>query len=272
MPELPEVEITRENVASWLEGRSVARARVLDPRSLKGQNRALFTRALRGARVEAVRRQAKFLLADLDEGRGVLLVHLGMAGKMLLARKGERLPRWSRVVLYREDGDRVVFRDSRVFGKIQVHPPEALDTLPTLRDLGPEPLDPGFRARDLGRALEGSARAIKVLLLDQSRVAGLGNIQAAESLYRAGIHPARQARDLDREQVHRLWKAIRASLRETIRRARAPEIEYVEEPGARNPFRVYGREGEPCPRCGEPFLRIVQAARSTYFCARCQRA
>jgi formamidopyrimidine-DNA glycosylase len=248
----------------------VARARVLDPRSLKGQSRATFTRALRRARVDSVRRRAKFVLAQLDRGRSILLVHLGMAGKMLLAPKGERLPRWSRVILYRDDGARVVFRDSRVFGKIQVHSPEALQALPTLRDLGPEPLDPGFRARDLGRALEGSSRAIKVLLLDQSRVAGLGNIQAAESLYMAGIHPGRPARDLDREEVHRLWKAIRASLRETIRRARAPEIAYVEEPGAENPFRVYGREGEPCPRCGEPFLRIVQAARSTYFCARCQ--
>jgi formamidopyrimidine-DNA glycosylase len=195
-----------------------------------------------------------------------------MAGKMLLAPKGKPLPRWSRVLLYREDGARVVFRDSRVFGRVQVHPPEALETLPTLRDLGPEPLDPGFRAAQLGRSLDGSSRAVKVLLLDQSRVAGLGNIQAAEALYRAGIHPARPARDLDPEEVHRLWKAIRASLRETIRRGRAPEIEYVEEPGARNPFRVYGREGEPCPRCGEPFRRIVQAARSTYYCGRCQPA
>jgi formamidopyrimidine-DNA glycosylase len=270
MPELPEVEIARENLESWLTGRTVSRARVHDARVLRGQSPATLTRALRGARVGPVRRRAKYLLADLPGRRRVMLVHLGMSGKMLLAPDGGELPRWSRVVLHVAGGDRVAFRDSRVFGRFQVYPTAAIARLPELTGLGPEPLSPGFRSRHLARALRGSRTPIKVLLLDQRRVAGLGNIQSAESLFRAGLHPGRPADSLDEAEIHRLWKSIRASLRDSLREQRGPVIEYVEEPGAGNPFLVYGREGEPCPRCGGSIARIVQSARSTYFCPRCQ--
>jgi formamidopyrimidine-DNA glycosylase len=109
------------------------------------------------------------------------------------------------------------------------------------------------------------------LLLEQDRIAGLGNIQAAESLFRAGLHPTRSASSLRPEEIHRLWKAIRASLRDCIRKERGPEILFVEEPETVNPFLIYGRKGEPCPACGAAIARLVQSGRSTYYCPHCQR-
>jgi formamidopyrimidine-DNA glycosylase len=194
-----------------------------------------------------------------------------MAGKVLLFPERGPVHQATRVIFHRDDGMRVVFRDTRVFGRVQALPRDAIEVLPEIAGLGPEPLDRGFRPRHLAAALGGTRRPVKVALLDQTRVAGIGNIQAAEALFRARLHPARPGSSLTDDEVHRLWKSMRAALRDTLRRERAPEIAYVEEAGAPNPFRVYGREGEPCPRCRRPIARVVQASRSTYFCPGCQR-
>jgi len=267
MPELPEVEVNRENLERWLSGKKIRRAVVRDRKVAGGKPVRKLVAALAGARVVSVSRRAKHLVLDLGS-RGKVLAHLGMTGKFLLRRKTDVDPPGTRVVLELAVGERVVFQDVRRFGhfKLLDRQGEAL-----LETLGVEPLSKEFSPRLLEALLRETRLPVKLFLMDQRRVAGLGNIYAAEALFLAGIHPSRPAQRLSREQARRLHAAIRRTLKESLAEARAPEITYVEEPEAENPFRVYGREGEPCPRCRQPIRRLPQGGRSTFFCASCQR-
>ena len=267
MPELPEVEATRENLERWLAGRAIRAVRVLDRRILGGQGIEEVDRTARGARVRGVARRGKFLRIDLGR-RGRLVLHLGMTGSVVARRKGEEDPPGTRVVIELAGGRRVVFADRRLLGRFQVLRGKVEERVARL---GVEPLSREFTPEALAGLLARSRRPVKLLLMDQDRVAGLGNIMASESLFEARIHPARPADRLARDEVRRLHRAIRKTLRRTLRRARAPEVKLLED-GAENRFLVYDREGEPCPRCGGRIRRIVQGARSTYFCPRCQRA
>jgi formamidopyrimidine-DNA glycosylase len=214
--------------------------------------------ALSGARVIRVERRGKHQLVHLDDGR-VIHVHFRMNGDWVLGRRGEPLPRFARAVLDFQSGARAVLEDSRALSTVDVH---AKDAPPSL-DLGPEPHDERLTAATLRTALSHRRTAIKVALLDQRIIAGLGNIYASESLWRAKIDPRAMAASLAPATVATLLRAIRAVI------VRATGGRYTNAENAR--LDVYDREGKPCRRCGGTIRRIVQGGRSTYFCPRCQR-
>lgn len=263
MPELPEVEFAARRLHDAAVGRTIASASALHP----AQRRAFpdsEASALAGATVMAVVRRAKLQLVALDDGR-VLEVHFRMNGDWEMARASDPAPAHERVRFTFTDGSRVSLTDSRALCVVRVHDGDTFEE----PDLGPEPLDETWTAESLRSALTKRRGPIKPALLDQRVVAGLGNIYAAESLWEARIDPRVAANTLSGPRVAALRNAIQAVLR------RAPAGRYYAAEGASNSgdegWRVYGREGEPCPRCGAPIKRIVQAARSTFFCASCQR-
>jgi formamidopyrimidine-DNA glycosylase len=243
MPELPEVQILVNQLAPRLER---ARIRAVENRDPKIK----LDRHLVGQRIERVRRQGKNIVFDLSGGSH-LLVHLRMTGWFEF-----REPRRYRAAIHTTRGT-VYFEDARRLGVMQIVTPEQLDR--SLKKLGPDPLLDGC---DFS-GLQTTSRPIKVALLDQRLVAGVGNIYASESLWRARIHPRRRSDSLESAELRALGRAIVASLRRAI--AYGPRIFEVQQ------FAVYGRKGKPCRRCGAMIRRLVQAQRSTYFCPRCQR-
>ncbi|GDY22753.1 formamidopyrimidine-DNA glycosylase [Verrucomicrobiota bacterium] len=284
MPELPEVEVLVRHLRPQLLGRrirglTVRRRLVLDPTTP-----AALARGVVGATFGEVSRRGKFLLFTLASPRRatpVLLVgHLGMTGRMYLAAPAAPLAKHAAVVLDL-GGDHFIFEDTRYFGRL------TLDTA-SLERLGPEPLDAAFSVEEFGVALARSAQAIKVKLLDQSLVAGVGNIYASEALFRAGISPRLAARRLQARQVARLWSAIRDVLAEAIAGGSTLPLDWSGRQGRDGLFyfgraegagdfyeerlQVYDRAGRECRRCGAKIVRIVQAARSTFFCRQCQPA
>ncbi len=279
MPELPEVEIAARNLRAWALGRRIEAAGVDDRarRIFRPQRPAAFRSALAGTRVAEVARRGKHLLVRLDPARRGdapvgLLSHLGMTGKWIRREAGQAAPSHSRAQLHLDDGVVLHYRDPRLFGRLRVVPGARFGEVPELAALGPDPLDEGIDRERLAVALARRKAPIKVVLLDQALLPGIGNIQASEALFRARIDPRRPARSLPRREVWRLVDSILASLHDTIAREEGPEPHYVEEPGSENPFLVYGREGERCPRCRRARIRrIVQAQRSTFYCGRCQR-
>ncbi len=266
MPELPEVEIARENLERWLVGRRISRAQVTDPRMRGGQSRRRVEGTLVGASVRGVSRRGKFLVFDLGSRRAAVVAHLGMTGKFLLQSKVEPLPRFARASIDLGRKDRLVYCDARRLGQFRL-----MDEVEERRiaSLGVEPLGPEFTTRRLLELTRPSAKPIKSFLMDQRRIAGVGNIQAAEALFLARIHPGREARSLDDKEVARLVRSIRRTLASEIARSRSESPAYLHE-GSENDFRVYGKSGEPCPRCRSPILRFVQGGRSSYYCPRCQ--
>ncbi len=275
MPELPEVEIAARNLRRWAEGKRIA-AVATDPRAariFRPAGRAAFERALGGARLVRVDRRGKHLLVPLEDpaGRPVgFWSHLGMTGKWVRREGAEPDPAHGRVRLDLEGGERLVYVDPRLFGRQRIVPGADFAALPEVAALGPDPVHDGIDPRALAEALGSTRRAVKVALLDQAVLAGVGNIHASESLFAARIDPRRRGSALAEAEVRVLARAVAASLRRGIEMQDGPEIAYVEEPGAPNPFRVYAREGEPCPRCRrEAIRRIVQAQRSTFFCPAC---
>lgn len=276
MPELPEVEIAARNLRAWALGRRVVSAGAEEKarRIFRPERPRAFSAALAGRRVEEVRRLGKQILIRLEGGEGSLGVvsHLGMTGKWLRRTDGEPPPSHSRAQLHLEGGATLHYRDPRLFGRLRLVPGARFEDVPELAALGPDPLHDGIDVPRLAEALARRRLPVKVALLDQRLLPGVGNIQASEALFRARLDPRRPANALSRAEVRRLASAVRASLEETIAREAGPEPHYVEEPGSENPFRVYGREGERCPRCRrEVIRRVVQAQRSTFFCPRCQR-
>jgi formamidopyrimidine-DNA glycosylase len=199
-----------------------------------------------------------------------------MTGKWVVREPGEPPPRHSRARLYLSGGKVVHYNDPRLFGRIAVCRAAALRELPQIRALGPDPLHDGLEAERLQAALKRTRRAVKVALLDQRVLAGIGNILATEALFRARIHPARPASSLSRRQVGSLVRGLEASLRHTLasmtREGKDAEVLYVQERAGDHPFLVYGRAGEPCSRCREPIARMRLGGRATAFCPRCQRA
>ncbi len=284
MPELPEVEVAARNLRRWAAGHRV-RGVETDPRAARifrpAAARALTQ--LRGARVDEVRRVGKNLLLTLTPGRrgapplGVWS-HLGMTGKWVRRRAGDPPPPSRRLSLAMDDGARLDYVDMRMFGRFRLVPGARFDQVPDLAALGPDPLNDGVDAQRLYERLQRVRLPIKVALLDQTVVAGVGNIQASESLFRAKIDPRRPARSLSRPEVRRLAAAIRASIDFTLKSfaktgadGGGADIAYVEE-NAPNPFRVYGRAGQRCPRCKDArVVRIVQAQRASFFCPNCQK-
>jgi formamidopyrimidine-DNA glycosylase len=276
VPELPEVEITARNLRRWTKGRRIERIEP-DPKAryvFRPATPTAFARGLQGARFGNIRRIGKHLLVSMKkDGAPVgLLAHLGMTGKWL-RRDGDAAPsRFSRARFHLDDGAVLHFDDMRLFGRLRVVPGARFEEVREVAELGPDPLEQGIDLDRLTEALGRSKLAVKVRIMDQALLPGVGNIVASESLFRAKIDPRRQSRSLSRAEVRKLADGILATVKETIAREDSPEISYVEEPGSKNPFLVYARQGEKCPRCRRAeIVRVVQAQRSTYYCPRCQR-
>jgi formamidopyrimidine-DNA glycosylase len=276
VPELPEVEIAARNLRAWTRGRRLVRLEG-DPKAryvFRPSTPRALARALEGARFGAIRRIGKNLLVSMErEGEPIgLLAHLGMTGKWLLRRDGDPPPRFSRARLALDDGSVLHFSDLRLFGRLRAVPGACFDGVPEVAALGPDPLETGIDPERLHAALSRSRLPVKVRIMDQAILPGVGNIYASEALFRARIDPRRKSSTLSRKETGALAGAILEAMREGIARQEGPEITYVEEPGSENPFLVYAREGERCPRCRRAKIaRVVQAQRSTFFCPRCQR-
>ena len=277
MPELPEVETIRRQLADRVAGRTIVDAQVLDPLWSAPVAPEEVEEKLRGAEIEWLRRRGKYLIADLDSDRA-LVMHLRMTGNLLWVAAADDEPGrpYLRVRLVLDDGNRLVFVDQRRFGTgVVIEGTQALDEYLGER-LGPEPLEPEFTPEVLRAAARNRIAPVKAFLLDQRRVAGIGNIYADESLFRAQIHPLKPAGRLRRDDFERLHAAILETLLTGIARQGSSIDNYRDANGNRgsmqDEFLVYGREGEPCPRCGEPITKLVTAGRGTYVCRNCQRA
>lgn len=266
IPELPEVETVRLELAPWLSGAVITTAALLDARP--GPKYAGLERAV-GRRIMAVNRRGKFLLLPLDGG-DELIIHLGMTG-VLSPEPASHL----RVKLEIDTmPSTLYFRDARRFGRFLVVPAGDYTSLPTLAALGPEPLSPDFYPARFARALRVKT-AIKTHLLSQRPVAGVGNIYADEALWRARLHPLTPAARLSAQQVTRLCRAIKEVLSESLSAHGTTLSDYRTVNGEVGGFgsflQVYGRAGEPCLRCGRTVEKLVVAARGTHYCPHCQK-
>jgi formamidopyrimidine-DNA glycosylase len=291
MPELPEVETVRRGLAPAMEGARFARVEARR-RNLRWPLPKDFTQRLEGQTVEGLGRRAKYLLADLSSG-DVLLMHLGMSGSFRLRRNGQQVlgdPRYfeiakdekhDHVVFHMSNGATVTFNDPRRFGSMKLVPRAKLEQEPLLRGLGPEPLGNEFDAAMLAEACMAKKTSLKAALSDQRVVAGLGNIYVCEALFRAQLSPKRQASTIaDRNgqpnaRAFALVDAIKAVLKDAIAAGGSSLRDHRRADGSlgdfQHNFRVYDREGEPCPNCKGKIKRIVQTGRSTFYCPSCQK-
>lgn len=281
MPELPEVETVRRGLLPHLEGQRIARAEVRRP-DLRWPLPVDLVQVLTGATVTALRRRSKYLLADLDRG-GTLLMHLGMSGRMLVQgasfgdfhRDPAILPRHDHVVLVTGGGSTITFNDARRFGMVDLIREGTAH--PLLDHLGPEPFDDGFTPAYLAAAFAGRRVPVKQALLDQRIVAGLGNIYVSEALHRAGIDPRRAAGRIGAARIAALVGHVRDVLTEAIAAGGSSLRDHRQASGElgyfQHSFRVYDREGAPCPTpgCSGTIRRIVQGGRSSFYCPACQR-
>jgi formamidopyrimidine-DNA glycosylase len=274
MPELPEVETYVRELEPELTGRTITAARVFWPRTIAEPLAEEFPARIAGLGFAGFERRGKYMLLGMDDG-STLIVHLRMTGKLLiLPGESERNPH-THVVLQLDNGSALHYNDPRKFGRIWLVP----DSSTVLAKLGPEPLADTFQVEELAANLAKRSAPIKALLLDQSLIAGVGNIYADEALFRAAIHPARPGRSLSANEVVRLHAAIRDVLQAGIARRGSTlgdsNLQNYLRPGGlpgdfQNEFLVFRRTGEPCFVCGTPIARIVIAQRSTHFCPHCQ--
>jgi formamidopyrimidine-DNA glycosylase len=276
MPELPEVETVRRRLEPVLLGRRFDRVEIFDSRLTRPFDPTEVAAELNAENVAALERRGKYLIVRFESGRA-LLIHLRMTGTLLHVVGGAVLPENDphlRAVVRLDDGSDVVYRDVRRFGTwLLAEPGEAEPYLRTR--LGREPLAPAFTSKRLGEALDGRRAPVKAAILDQRRLAGVGNIYADEALWRARIHPQRPAGELGEGELRALHRGIRAALNAGIERQGATLSTYRtpdgEPGGMQHEFKVYGREGEPCERCGQPIEKIRAAGRGTWYCPSCQR-
>ncbi len=274
MPELPEVETVLRGLTKPLLNQRLARVEQRVEK-LRWPLPAEFAGRLTGRTVTNLRRRAKFMLLDLDDGH-TWMIHLGMSGRMFIEDAPAGPPgKHHHVIVETEAGQVVTFEDHRRFGMMDLVTADELEHHSLLTNLGPEPLGNSFHVAALEAALAGRKTPIKAALLDQRTVAGLGNIYVCEALWRSGISPRRQAASVPGKRAARLLPAIRDVLTDAIAAGGSSLRDYVQASGElgyfQHAFAVYGREGEPCHSCAAPVRRIVQSGRSTFFCGRCQR-
>ena len=276
MPELPEVELVARALGKSVTGRRIVAAELLRPRLAPESSPREFARMLSGTRIEAVGRRGKHLLMILDGGQ-VLVAHLRMTGRFLCLPAGAQLPKFTHAIFYLDDDRRLVFTDQRHFGMMKIVPAARLYETKELRALAPEPFSDEFTPDYLYSALSRSRRTLKETLLDQTRVTGLGNIYAAEALFMARANPFIIAAEFSNRRTPRLHRAILDVLTESIAHGSTLNVDLENIGGSyyggsyEGHWRVYDREGEPCPACGTRIRRVSRAGRSTYFCPRCQR-
>ena len=287
MPELPEVETVRRGLAPYLAGKRLARVEARRP-DLRFPLPEGFVQRLTGARIGALDRRGKYILAPLDRG-DTLIIHLGMTGRFVVedgstaSSPGEFAlaapadPRHAHIVFETDDGARLTYFDPRRFGYMDLIDTETLPRHPRFAAMGPEPLGPAFDAAHLRRAFDGRRQGPKTLLLDQSVVAGLGNIYVCEALHRARISPHKAAAQIGPRKLEALARAVGEVLEAAIAAGGSTLRDYASVEGGmgyfQHDFRVYGREGAACPTeaCRGVVVRTVQSGRSTFHCPVCQR-
>jgi len=268
MPELPEVETIRRDLHRGILHKTIQRIDIIDGRILR-QPAKDFVRRLKGRTIEDVSRRGKALVLALDSGEH-LVVQVMMTGQMVV--NGQRGPH-TRIIFEFSDGKKVFYNDQRVFGQLRVV--KNTDEIKYFRVIGPEPFDKAFDERYISGRLKRSLRPIKNVLLDHVFVAGVGNIYACEILFRCGISPKRRAARIKSAEAPLLRRHTMEVLEQAIAARGSSIRNYRDGDGNKGTFnahiRVYGKEGQPCPGCGKPVARIVQAGRSTFYCVKCQK-
>ncbi|HYL60286.1 MAG TPA: bifunctional DNA-formamidopyrimidine glycosylase/DNA-(apurinic or apyrimidinic site) lyase [Candidatus Acidoferrales bacterium] len=277
MPELPEVESLRRILVRSAVGRTIVSARIGEAR-LRRRVTANFAEAVSGRRIVNLSRRAKYLIVELD-GDHVMLVHLGMSGSLTHRRgdfRGEDFdPRHDHLEFALDDSTRLVFNDPRRFGLVRLVARADLGSIAELKGIGPEPLSREFNAGYLAAKARGKKVAIKNLIMDQRIVAGIGNIYAAEVLFRAGVRPTRRAGRVTRAEIDKIVAAVPLILRAAIGSRGTTFRSYRDSRGRPGRFAkrlcVYGREGEPCYTCSTPIRNVVVGQRASFYCPTCQR-
>lgn len=273
MPEMPEVESVRRSLQPHLTGRQIINVQVDLPRLIRCPSPAQFADVLHNKRVQAVERRGKYLLLMLTDD-WVLVVHLRMTGRLQYVRPGEEIDRFAHIHFQLDNGDCLIYADTRTLGTLHLLPQTELGQIRGLAGLGPEPLSAEFTIPYFCDMLAKRQSKIKSLLLNQQYVAGLGNIYVDESLAIAGIHPERTAASLTNDEVKALFAAINQVIGDGIDHGGTTLRDYLNAEGKRGSHQqhllVYGRKDEPCRRCGTPIRRIELGGRGTHFCPQCQ--
>ncbi len=276
MPELPEVEIVARSLDKILRGREITDSALLRQRLAPDITPNKFARSLKGSSVNFVHRRGKHVLFDLDNGR-TLITHLRMSGKFMLLDDDLPDPKFTHAIFHFADGNRLVFQDQRHFGLMKIVKTNELNDTKEIRKLAPEPLTDDFSIEYLRSTLGQSRRSLKEVLIDQTKVCGLGNIYASEAMFLSRANPRIRAFKLTKPKTASLFENIRLVLSEAVDLGSTLPVVAaniggsIYGSGSDWEWRVYDRENEPCINCSSPIRRIVQGGRSTYFCAQCQR-
>jgi formamidopyrimidine-DNA glycosylase len=274
MPELPEVETIAADLRPHLVGRAIVRCELGFPTIVRHPEPEVFIDSIVGQRITSVGRRGKYILIHLMHDL-VLVVHLGMSGQLRLVEPATPLAKHTHAVFDLDDGMQLRYRDPRRFGRLLLGTEIALREAKAMPPLGPEPIDPAFGADDMYQRFRRRRTSLKAILLDQSTIAGVGNIYADESLYRARLRPDRIAGSLSKKSLRRLHEALRESLLLAIKNRGSSVDTYRdawgEFGGQQERLQVYGRAGEPCFTCGRPLSLVRIAGRSSVFCRHCQR-
>lgn len=274
LPELPEVETVKRTLQQLVTGKTIKEITVHWGKIIKRPDDvAEFCHRLAGQTIHSIERRAKFLKFILDDY--VVISHLRMEGRYGLHEKGEEIDKHTHVIFSFTDGTELRYRDVRKFGTMHLFLIGDEDQNLPLAQLGMEPFDEKFKPSTLKEIFKGTNRKVKVTLLDQSKLVGLGNIYVDEALFRAGIYPERIGKDLTTKELNKLYKEIKATLQEAIDLGGSSVKSYVNGQGEMGMFQqqlfVYGRKGEPCKKCGTPIEKIVVGGRGTHFCPKCQK-
>jgi formamidopyrimidine-DNA glycosylase len=276
MPELPEVELVAQSLNKLVSGRKIAAAELLREKLAPTNPPQDFAARLKNSTIERVGRRGKHVLVHFDSNQ-ILLVHLRMTGRFMLLTDERDLPKHAHAVFYFTDENRLVFQDQRHFGMMKIVETSSLCETKELKCLAPEPLSDEFSLEYFQRTLSTSKRSLKETLLDQTKVCGLGNIYAAEALFLSRVNPQTPANDLSTKRAKKLYEAVRFVLAESINHGSTMNINPENIDGSyyggnyEGHWRVYAQEGKPCLSCNTHISRIVQGARSTFYCPKCQK-
>ena len=270
MPELPEVETVKNQLAPHIVGRTITNVSLLWEKMVKGQDPAEFLKLVKGQKILEVTRHGKYLIVHLSSGNK-LIIHLKMTGSLLLGKNGDEVPQYTRAIIHLDDGQNVYFRDPRKFGLMKI----VTDTKEIDAKLGPEPLAKDFTLKYFSEGLAKRTAPVKAFILEQKFIAGIGNMYADEALFAAGIDPRRPANSLKKAEVKRLYDAIREVITAGIKYGGASVVTYFHPDGtvgtAHQHFNVAHNQKKICAVCGGPVERIVVRGRGTYYCPRCQK-
>lgn len=273
MPELPEVETIRRSLEPKISGLRIQKVAVFNEKTIKYPSPHLFVSSLQGEEIIGMDRWGKYLITEIGSSLA-LVIHLRMTGALILLDSGVAVSKYTRVIFYLDQGKELHFHDVRKFGTMHLISRQQLDDFPPFRVLGYDALDPRLTLSVFMERIKGRSGQIKGLLLNQSFIAGIGNIYANEILWKAGIQPSRTVDSLSIREQERLYQAMGDIIQLAIKHHGTTLRDYVDGDGNRGEFQnmlsVHGREGETCPCCGERIVRIKQGGRGTYFCPCCQ--